>query len=86
VAAVVEDPDVTAERQRVLEAAAAGIRRDIISITSLRKQYDNNSGKVSTTCVPDVCVLSALKSCAEVLYVADPDADSGLLHGTYFRP
>ena len=45
-AAVVEDPDVTAERQRVLQAGAAGGRRDIISITNLRKQYDNNSGKV----------------------------------------
>ncbi len=44
--AVAEDADVTAERRRVSAAAAAGGLRDIISITNLRKQYDNSSKKV----------------------------------------
>ena len=37
---------MTAERRRVSAAAAAGGPRDIISITNLRKQYDNSSKKV----------------------------------------
>ena len=54
-AAVVEDADVTAERRRVLESTAAGGRRDIISITNLRKQYDNSSRKVSQALRPHSC-------------------------------
>ena len=49
---VVEDADVAAERQRVLQAAAAGGRQDIISIANLRKQYDDTSGKVGEACAP----------------------------------
>ena len=45
--AVAEDADVTAERQRVLAAAGVGGLPDIISITNLRKQYDNSSKKAS---------------------------------------
>ncbi len=68
--AVAEDADVTAERRRVSAAAAAGGLRDIISITNLRKQYDNSSKKVCDWFVAYLQYLECCRPCASILCTA----------------